>query len=267
MPSPEFSHKVKKNVAANFDQSLALYETFEGKHRFFARLAAHLADWIGLKAGASVLDVGCGNGISVRVLSEQFGCRVLGVDLSPQMIAAGRQALGDVAGVRLVVGDGEDLAGVVGDERFDAVVYNASIFIFPDAARAIRQAAACLKKSGVIAFSFYPLIVGPNAEDLFETAFSRLGLPFPKFRVITDYKTACRALEAHCGPVTHHQRVDPLDVAFLKDFFSIPAQSASLFPGMAYDDRRQNVCDLMDVLRDAAESGRVIWRMAASHKV
>ena len=262
MPSPEFCEKVKRNVATNFDQSLERYQAFEDKHHLFADLAAALAEWVGICPGSTVLDVGCGNGISARVLNARHGCRVLGVDFSPEMVAAGRRDLKGIDGIRLVMGDGENIAEVVGAERFDAVLYNASIFIFPDVDRSIREAAACLRGGGTIAFSFYPVLQGPDGEDLLDEAFRRTGAAAPRFRVITDYEMACQALETHCGEVTHHQWVRPMDLGLVKDFFAIPAQSASLFPGMDYEQRRERVHGLFDAVSDLAPHGSVIWRFA-----
>ena len=85
----DFNEKVKRNVANNFDQSIQVYQAFEAKHRFFSTYALKLAESIEIKHGSSVLDVGCGYGLSARVLNARYGCSVLGIDLSPEMIAAG----------------------------------------------------------------------------------------------------------------------------------------------------------------------------------
>jgi len=261
MVSPEFSRKVKHNVGRNFDQSLSQYQAFESRYRFFADLCLHLAQWIDLKPDTDVLDVGCGNGVSAAVLNQHFGCRVLGVDLSPTMVAAGNAVL-DGRDARLVVGDGEALSALVAGRRFDYVLYNASIFIFPDVPRTIREAVQCLRPAGKIAFSFYPCLAGPADEDLMTLAFQNMGMPPPRSRVITAYEDACRALAAACGPVAHHRWVQPLDIDFMIAFFSIPAQSASLFPGCDYEQRRQKVRTLFDRMADLERRGTVVWRMA-----
>ncbi len=261
----DFKEKVKRNVADNFDRSIAVYQAFEDRHGFFSAYALKLAECIGLSNGASILDVGCGYGLSAKALNARYKCRVLGVDLSPEMIAAG-VALNHSPAIRLVVGDGEHLSPVVGDRRFDYVLYNASIFIFPDVAKAVGDACRCLRAGGKIAFSFYPQLIGDNDADLFAVAFERLGEPLPRFRVITDYAHACDALERHCGNIRHHRWIQALDIDFLRDFFSIPAQSASLFPGRDYASRRDRVDRLFATLADATESGRIVWRMAeATH--
>ena len=261
----DFNEKVKRNVASNFDQSIQLYQAFENNHRFFGAYTLKLAEAIGLTEGASVLDVGCGYGLSAQVLNERYGCRVLGVDLSPAMIAAG-QSLQKRGEIKLVEGDGEDLAPVVGDRQFDYVLYNAAIFIFPDAARALDEAVRCLRPGGKVAFSYYPQLIDANDTDLFAVAFKRLGEPLPRFRVITDYPVACTALADRCDEVRHHRWTQPLDIAFIQDFFSIPAQSASLFPGRGYAERRDLARRLFATLADLEGDGRVVWRMAEGTK-
>lgn len=261
-----FREKVKRNVVDNFDQSIQMYQAFEKKYGFFASYALKLAESIGLEEGASVLDVGCGYGSSAEALHARYGCRVLGVDLSPAMIAAGRHLENNEA-IDLVVGDGENLGPVIGDRRFDYVLYNASIFILPDVAKAIDEAFNSLRSGGKIAFSYYPQLLGKDEVDLFDVAFKRLGEPPPRFRVITDYPDACNALAARCGRIRHHRWMLPLDIGFVQDFFSIPAQSASLFPGRSYAERRDLVKRLFTTLKDRQGDGQLVWRMAEGTKI
>lgn len=263
--SDSFKQKVKRNVAGNFDRSGRQYQDFEEKHRFFYTLALKLAENIDLQPGLSVLDAGCGSGISARALHDRFGCRLLGVDLSERMVAAGR-ALCPEPEIRLVVGDGERLVELADGQRFDYVLYNASIFIFPDVDRTFREAAACLRPGGKIAFSFYPELIGPEGEDLMREAFSRLGEPMPRYKVITGYDQAVQALERYCDNIFHYRWVRPLDLAFLNDFYAIPAQSASLFPGEDYETRLQSGAALLDTLEDMTGTGHIVWRMASGVK-
>ena len=260
-----FKEKVKRNVADNFDQSCRQYVAFEKRHRFFRTLALKLAEHIDLQPGTDVLDVGCGNGISALALNEQYACRVLGIDLSAEMVATGRSVCTD-PDIQLVVGDGEHLVELAAGRKFDYTLYNASIFIFPDVDRTMQEAYACLRPGGKMAFSFYPAVVDRDGNDLLGKAFSRLGEPAPRFRVITDYTRASQALETLCGRITHYRWERPLDLAFLNDFFSIPAQSTSLFPGLEYDARIPKVRALLDTLTGETRQGKIVWRMAEGIK-
>ena len=265
MSSTTFSAKVKQIIGENFDQSISLYQAFEDKHRFFSALTIKLAEYIGINHGTCVLDVGCGYGLSARALNKRFECRVVGVDLSPKMVAAGK-TLYDLPGIQLVVGDGEKLSDAIGNRSFDYVLYNASIFLFPDVERTIRESYQSLRKGGKMGFSFYPQVIGPKNEDLLDAAFDKLGQRPPKSRVITTYTKAADTLRQCCGNIRHHQWERPLDIEFLKDFFSIPAQSASLFPGLEFEARRSLVRRLFATLNGYSNIGRIIWRMAEASK-
>ncbi len=255
--------KIKKIVSGNFDKSFDHYQTFEERHHFFADLTLRLATAAGLEKGSNVLDIGCGNGASAEILSRELECRVLGLDLSPKMIENGRQRIKDPR-VRLVVGDAVNPRAVTGDGEndFDAALYNAAIFIIPDAAKSMQAAAACLKPGGSIGFSFYPQIIADSGEELFPTAFDRCALPRPKAQVVTSYEKALEGLRQCCREVKENAWERPFSEDFLVDFFSIPAQSASLFPRLDYEERRQLVPKLFAALKPEAKKAKIVWRMA-----
>lgn len=67
---------------------------------------------LGLDAAQQVLDVGCGIGGTSRFAASRFGCRVCGIDLTPEFVETGR-TLCDWVGlgerITLHVGDATDL--------------------------------------------------------------------------------------------------------------------------------------------------------------
>ncbi len=253
--------KIKKVVAGNFDKSFDRYRAFEEKYRFFADLTLRLAAAAEIKKGATILDIGCGNGASAEVLQNNFKGRVVGIDLSGQMIADGRKSIRN-PDIRLEVGDAVNPQAVVGKQRFDAALYNASIFIIPDAKESLKAAATCLKPEGVLGFSFYPQILSAEGEDLFPTAYERCARKQPKTWVITSYEKALDGLHEVCGRVTESVWERPFNLDFLSDFFSIPAQSNSLFPRLDYSERRQLVPELFSTLAPEAPSAKIVWRLA-----
>ena len=47
-------------------------------------------EMMSLEAGMHVLDAGCGLGGTARVLAREYGCRVTGIDLTPQFVEVAR---------------------------------------------------------------------------------------------------------------------------------------------------------------------------------
>jgi ubiquinone/menaquinone biosynthesis C-methylase UbiE len=76
-----------------------------------------------LSADDHMLDIGCGLGGTSRFMASRFGCRVTGIDLTPEFIATG-QALCDWVGlsglVELHQGDATEMT--FPDEMFDGAV-------------------------------------------------------------------------------------------------------------------------------------------------
>jgi len=254
--------KIKQVVSANFNNSCGHYQDFEEKHGFFAALTLKLAALAGVGKGSQVLDIGCGNGASAAILSRELECEVLGFDLSPGMIEQGRQLIHD-SRVRLEVGDAATPETVTKGKKFDAALYNAAIFIIPDAEKSLRAAAACLKPEGSLGFSFYPQILAADGSELFPLCFERCALPRPKAQVVTSYEKALQGLQQCCREVIEGSWEFPYTESFLCDFFSIPAQSASLFPRLDYEERRQLVPKLFAALQAEAATTRIVWRLAA----
>lgn len=98
-----------------------------------------------------VLDVGCGVGVTPAYLAKTIGCRVVGVDIHPEMVArsqerAEREKLTDLLKFRTA--DAQDLP--FPDETFDAVITE-SVTAFPeDKALAVREYARVTKPGGYV---------------------------------------------------------------------------------------------------------------------
>jgi len=96
--------------------------------------------------GARVLDLGCGNGLNVRMLSDA-GFQTTGIDLSPEMVRIARSTC---PFERLILGD--FLAWDFGGERFDGIFAKASLHLFPkkDATCVIAKAFRLLGPEGML---------------------------------------------------------------------------------------------------------------------
>ena len=94
-----------------------------------------------------VLDVGCGTGaLAGYVLDSLPVCRLVGIDISPEMLRQSRVRLGDVA--TFIQGDAEKLP--FGDGAFDVVVMNDAFHHCPDPRRAAFEAWRVLATGGVL---------------------------------------------------------------------------------------------------------------------
>jgi SAM-dependent methyltransferase len=89
MPSPPSPHQTAlaqyRRRASVYDAELALFEPV--RRQSIARL--------GLKPGATVIDAGCGTGLSLRALRDAVGAtgRVVGIEQCPEMLAQARECV------------------------------------------------------------------------------------------------------------------------------------------------------------------------------
>lgn len=117
----------------------------------FRPWAGRLLDDAGVVPGERVLDVACGTGIVARLARERVGATgtVVGVDLSPPMIAIARKLAPDVDWR-----EGDAAALPLRDaEQFDVVLCQQGIQFVADKAAAAGQARRALAPGGRVAVS------------------------------------------------------------------------------------------------------------------
>lgn len=107
--------------------------------RFVALLAEPLVQALNPKAGESILDLGCGDGYLTQRLAAS-GAIVVGVDNSPQMVAAAKER-----GVDARCVSGEALPF---DQQFDAVFSNAALHWMSDHDAVLQGVHRALKPGG-----------------------------------------------------------------------------------------------------------------------
>lgn len=107
---------------------------------------------VAVAPAAHVLDVATGTAAVAIELARTHGCRVTGLDQSPQMLAQGRRAV-DVAGlgdrVALVEGEAERLP--FPDATFDAVTFTYLLRYVADPAATLRELARVVRTGGIVA--------------------------------------------------------------------------------------------------------------------
>ncbi len=237
--------KIKAAVKGNFDESPDLYQKFEDEHGFFGKLNERLLRLMNLPPGADILDVGCGTGAScLQILDAVPVCRVQGLDISPAMLEQARSTIGESERLILVEGDASRLADYF-EDRFDAVVYSASVFLVPDFRESLNQARSLLKANGAVGLTFMDGVFDADGRNLIAEADRTAGegVSLRKPVRLDDLQS----FFSEMFPDHLFETVEiKLSLNVLRTFFSIPAMSAGLFPGVEYPERVRKVARVFD---------------------
>lgn len=122
------------------------------------RLTNRLVSLAGLRAGAAVLDVGCGAGATVAHLADAHELRPVGLDASEAQVRRARQARPDLD---FVAGRAERLPFPAA--AFDAVLAECVLSTLDDPAIALAELARVLRPDGALLLSDLYVRQGPEA--------------------------------------------------------------------------------------------------------
>jgi MPBQ/MSBQ methyltransferase len=131
-----------------------------------------LAATIRPKPTDRVIDIGCGLGGASRVLASEYGCRVSGVDLTPDYCRAAKvmaQWVGLEGKVEYKIGDALDLP--FADRSFDVAWTQHASMNIADKPRLYAEAHRVLKSGG--RFAIYDILQGPGGPVLFPVPWAR----------------------------------------------------------------------------------------------
>ncbi len=114
-------------------------EKYEKNARFVSDYGEELIEWLNPQKNEYILDLGCGDGVLTKKISE-YGCKVLGLDGSQKFIeAAGK------LGIDAVQGDAQNMNF---ENEFDAIFSNAALHWMTDYDGVLKSVSKALKKSG-----------------------------------------------------------------------------------------------------------------------
>lgn len=118
----------------------------------FSEWTQRLADAAELQPGQNVLDVGCGTGILARTAAEHTGPSgsVSGVDINPGMLAVAKRF---APSIDWREGSADSLP--YEDARFDAVVSQFALMLFPAPETALGEMKRVLKPGGRLAVAVF----------------------------------------------------------------------------------------------------------------
>jgi MPBQ/MSBQ methyltransferase len=181
----------------------------------------HAVAKMGLKPGDHVLDVGCGIGGATRYLAATAGCRVTGIDLTPEYIAAAeelahRTGLADRIGYRVA----SALAMPFKDGAFDAVITLHVAMNIKDRPGLYREVARVLKPGAV--FCSYDVMKG-EGEGL------RFPVPWAELPA-TSHLTSPQEMQALLRDAGFQVTETEDRTAFAVDFFRQSLANAAAGP-------------------------------------
>jgi len=133
---------------------------------------------VAARPGERVLDVATGTGLVAAELVRRYGCAVVGLDQSPQMLAGARLRLerdpGLASRVTLVSGDAEHLP--FSDGEFDHLTFTYLLRYVDDPPAAMRELARVVRPGGRVASLEFAVPPAPWSRALWR-AYTRVGLP------------------------------------------------------------------------------------------
>jgi ubiquinone/menaquinone biosynthesis methyltransferase len=165
MPSSD-APRIFTGIANTYDKAGALL-SFGQDPRWRERLVSSVA------AGRDdvVLDVATGTGLVARALRERYGCRVVGLDRSADMLSAAAARKGHIP---LVRGRAERLP--FPDESFDHLTFTYLLRYVDDPAAVMRELARVVRPGGRIAALDFGVPPNPFLRTLWRL-YTRIGLP------------------------------------------------------------------------------------------
>jgi SAM-dependent methyltransferase len=185
--------------------------------------------------------------------------QIYGLDNSKAMLEYARSHIGESDRLSFVEGDAADLTSCF-DIRFNAIIYSASIFLIPDYESSLLQARDLLDTGGSVGLTFMDglyTVEGKMALALADRE-AKEDVSLRRPVDIAGFHTFFRKTFLRERSWNEDMR---LPVEELRDFFTVPAMSAGLFPKIPYPERVKKVARLFDHLPKTVNLFRWVFMM------
>lgn len=113
------------------------------------KVTKQLADSLQINPKTKVIDIACGKGSTALYLAEKYGCEVVGIDISEELIQVAKvlsKKKGLEDKVKFQIADAMDLP--FSDNQFDIAISQAMLVLVEDKVKTIREAYRVIKKGG-----------------------------------------------------------------------------------------------------------------------
>jgi MPBQ/MSBQ methyltransferase len=174
-----------------------------------------------LRAGMHVLDAGSGIGGTARCLAAEYGCRVSGIDLTPEYVEAARmlsERMGLSDTCKFHVGSATKLP--FEESSFDAAVSFHVAMNIEDRASLYRELARVLRQGA--AFCLFDVMKGPTPGMLFPVPWAETErTSFLKSRLET-----CQLLEEAGFGVVSQDNMRDFAIEYFRDVFAKSAKAS-----------------------------------------
>lgn len=110
-----------------------------------------------VSSSANILDVGCGPGLLIEQLAQNFTGEIVGLDISPKMIEFAKKRCSDFKNVEFINTDIES-AGT--NKKFDAIVCMNSFHHYNDHVNVLKDLGKLLNEDGTI------ILLDPHRDNL-----------------------------------------------------------------------------------------------------
>ena len=197
-PGPDGNALAKRTfrpIAETYDRYASLLSFGQD-----ARWRRFLLDRVPVSPGARVLYVACGTGAISMGLAQRYGCAVVGVDLSPEMLAEARRRIvsaGLEERIQLAEARAEDLP--FDDASFDAVTFGYLLRYVEDPRATLAELARVVRPGGRIAGLDFAVPPGSLPRAAWRV-YVRYGLPALGALVSDGWRDVGRVLDRTIEP-------------------------------------------------------------------